>query len=141
MSSAGYSKPLPAPDPLTKTYWDSVKAHAMQLQKCADCGKFIFYPRAVCPDCGSRNLQWTAVSGRGKVYGFTINMGRHPSVAAFAGDAPYVIALVELEEGARLMSNIVGVEPTPEKVKVGMDVVVQYDDVTDAITLPKFKLA
>ncbi len=141
MSSANYTKPLPTPDPLTKIYWDSVKAHAMQLQKCADCGQFIFYPRAVCPGCFSRNLQWTPVSGRGKIYGFTINMGRHPSTAAFGADVPYVIALVELEEGPRMMTNIVGVEPSPEHVKVGMDVVVQYDDVTDSITLPKFKPA
>ncbi len=141
MSSANYTKPLPTPDPLTKIYWDSVKAHAMQLQKCADCGQFIFYPRAVCPGCFSRNLRWTPVSGRGKIYGFTINMGRHPSTAAFGADVPYVIALVELEEGPRMMTNIVGVEPSPEHVKVGMDVVVQYDDVTDSITLPKFKPA
>lgn len=141
MSSANYTKPLPTPDPLTKIYWDSVKAHAMQLQKCADCGQFIFYPRAVCPGCFSRNLRWTPVSGRGKIYGFTINMGRHPSTAAFGADVPYVIALVELEEGPRMMTNIVGVEPSPEHVKVGMDVVVQYDDVTDTVTLPKFKPA
>ncbi|MCA1553943.1 MAG: OB-fold domain-containing protein, partial [Chloroflexi bacterium] len=83
----------------------------------------------------------TSVSGRGKIYGFTINMGRHPSTAAFANDVPYVIALVELEEGARLMTNIVGVDAKPENIKVGMDVVVQYDDASDAITLPKFKPA
>ncbi len=139
MSNPTPPKPLPTPDPLTKPYWDSVKAHAMQIQQCASCHKFIFYPRAVCPHCGSRDLQWTPVSGRGKIYGFTINMGRHPSTAAFANDVPYVIAVVELEEGARLMTNIVGIAPSPDKIKVGMDVVVQYDDVSDAITLPKFR--
>ncbi len=134
-----YTKPLPQPDPVTKPYWDSVKAHAMQIQKCSTCGKFVFYPRAVCPHCGSRDLQWTRVSGRGKIYGFTINMGRHPSAAAFANDVPYIIAVVELAEGVRMMTNIVGIEADPNKVKVGMDVVVQFDDVNDLITLPKFR--
>ena len=136
---ADYTKPLPTPDPLTKTFWDSVKAHAMQLQHCGDCQKFIYYPRAVCPHCGSRKLAWKPVSGKGKGYGFTINMGKHPSVAAFAADAPYVVAVVELDEGPRLMTNLVGVDPDPAKIKVGMDVVVQYDDVTEQITLAKFK--
>jgi uncharacterized OB-fold protein len=136
---ADYTKPLPVPDPLTKTYWDSLKAHAMQLQKCGECGKFVFYPRAVCPHCGSRNLAWTPVSGRGKVYGFTIS--HQKNMPAFGADAPYAIALIELEEGVRMMTNLVGVEPDPAQIKVGMDVVVQYDDVTDAITLPKFRPA
>lgn len=136
---ADYTKPLPVPDPLTKTYWDSVKAHAMQLQQCSDCSKFIFYPRSVCPHCGSRNLNWKAVSGRGKVYGFTIS--HQKNMPGFGADAPYTIALVELDEGARLMTNLVGIDPDPAKIKVGMDVVVQYDDVTDAITLPKFRPA
>ena len=138
---ADYTKPLPTPDPLTKTYWDSVKAHAMQIQQCASCNKFVFYPRNVCPHCGSRDLHWKPVSGKGKVYGFTINMGKHPSAAAFANDAPYTVAVVELEEGARMMTNLVGIEPDPTKIKVGMDVVVQYDDVTEAVTLPKFRPA
>ena len=136
---ADYNKPLPVPDPLTKHYWDSVKAHAMQIQKCGACSTFVFYPRSVCPHCGSRKLHWTAVSGKGKVYGFTISYQKN--MPAFGADAPYAIAVVELEEGARLMTNLVGIEPDPEKIKVGMDVIVQYDDVTDAISLPKFRPA
>jgi uncharacterized OB-fold protein len=136
---ADYKKPLPVPDPVTKPYWDSLKAHAMQMQKCADCGKFIFYPRAICPHCFSRHLNWTRVSGRGKVYGFTIS--HQKGMPAFGEEVPYTIALVELEEGVRLMTNLIGIEADPAKIKVGMDVVVHYDDVTDAITLPKFKPA
>ncbi len=134
-----YTKPLPVPDPLTKPYWDSVKAHAMQMQKCAGCGKFVFYPRAVCPHCGSRDLRWTPVSGRGKVYGFTISQQK--GMPNFGSEVPYTIAVVELEEGVRMMTNLIGIEPDPEKIKVGMDVVIHYDDVTEAITLPKFKPA
>src|SRR5574341_52051 len=136
---ADYAKPIPLPDPVTQPYWDSVKAHGMKLQKCAACGKFIFYPRAVCPFCFSRDLRWTPVSGKGRIYGFTINYQK--VIQSFAAEVPYVIALVELEEGARLMTNLVGVEPDPAKIKVGMEIMVQYEDVTDAITLPKFKPA
>ncbi|MBI1800958.1 MAG: Zn-ribbon domain-containing OB-fold protein [Chloroflexi bacterium] len=136
---ANYAKQLPVPDPVTKPYWDSVKAHAMQLQKCAQCGKFIFYPRAVCPHCFSRDLRWTPVSGRGTVYGFSISYQK--GMPAFGAEAPYTVAVVELEEGVRMMTNLIGIEPDPNKIKVGMPVVVQYDDVTEAITLPKFKPA
>ena len=134
-----YTKPLPIPDPLTKPYWDSLKAHAMQMQQCSACHKFVFYPRAVCPHCGSRDLRWTPVSGRGKVYGFTIS--HQKGMPNFGADAPYTIAVVEVEEGVRMMTNLIGIEPDPDKIKVGMEVVVHYDDVTDAITLPKFKPA
>jgi uncharacterized OB-fold protein len=138
---ADYAKPLPTPDPLTKIFWDSVKAHAMQIQQCGVCQKYIFYPRAVCPHCGSRELAWKPVSGKAKLYGYTINMGKHPSTAAFSNDTPYVVAVVELAEGVRMMTNLVGIEPDPAKIKVDMDVVLTYDDVTDAVTLPKFKPA
>ena len=136
---ADYKKPLPVPDPLTKTYWESVKAHAMQMQQCDACNKFVFYPRNVCPHCGSRTLSWKPVSGKGKVYGFTIS--HQKGMPAFGEEVPYTIAVVELAEGVRMMTNLVGIEPDPNKIKVGMEVVVQYDDVTEAITLPKFKPA
>ena len=114
---ADYPKPLPTPDPLTKTFWDSVKAHAMQLQQCGNCHKFIYYPRAVCPHCGSRDLSWKPVSGKGKVYGFTINMGKHPSVAAFAPDAPYVIGEADRDAGAAVFSLHRLSHADPERVK------------------------
>jgi uncharacterized OB-fold protein len=136
---ADYKKPLPVPDPLTKIYWDSVKAHAMQMQQCDACHKFVFYPRNVCPHCGSRNLSWKPVSGKGKVYGFTIS--HQKGMPVFGAEAPYTVAVVELEEGVRMMTNLIGIEPDPDKIKVGMAVVVHYDDVTETITLPKFKPA
>ena len=134
---ADYNKPLPTPDPVTKPFWDSLKAHAIQLQRCGGCGRFIYYPRAVCPSCLSDDLTWTSVSGRGVVHAFTIPH-RHP-ILAFGGHVPFVVAMVELEEGARILSNLVEVDPTPEAVKVGMPVEIVYDDVTDEITLPRFR--
>jgi len=134
---ADYTKPLPTPDPVTAPFWESVKAHAMQIQRCASCGRFIFYPRAICPNCMSDDLVWTPVSGRGVVHAFTIPH-RHPN-PAFGTDVPYVVALIELEEGARMLANLVDVAPTPETLQVGMPVEVAYDDVTDTVTLPRFR--
>ena len=134
---ADYKKPLPTPDPVTQPFWDSLKEHAIKLQKCGGCNTFIFYPRALCPSCGSDDLAWTAVSGKGVVHAFTIPH-RHPN-RVFMEGGPFVVALIELEEGARLMSNLVEVDPTPEAVKVGMAVEIVYDDVTDEVTLPKFR--
>jgi uncharacterized OB-fold protein len=132
-----YDGPLPIPDPVTRPFWDSLRAHAIQLQRCADCERFIYYPRPVCPSCLSDDLVWTPVSGRGVVHAFTIPY-RHPD-ATFAARAPYVVALVELEEGARILSNLVDVIPDPADVRVGMPVEIVYDDVTDEITLPRFR--
>jgi uncharacterized OB-fold protein len=132
-----YAKPLPQPDPITKPYWDSLKAHAMRLQRCRSCGRFVFFPRALCPFCFSDALTWTPVSGRGVVHAFTVPH-RHPS-PAFQPDLPYVVALVELEEGPRLMTNLIDVPPDPAQIAVGMPVEVVYDDVTPEVTLPKFR--
>ena len=134
---AEYAKPLPVPDPVTQPFWDSLKAHAIQLQRCGGCGRFVYYPRALCPGCLSDDLVWTQVSGRGVVHAFTIPH-RHPN-RAFSADGPYVVALVELEEGVRMMTNLVGVEATPEAVRVEMPVEIVYEDVTEEITLPKFR--
>ncbi|HYU21264.1 MAG TPA: Zn-ribbon domain-containing OB-fold protein [Chloroflexota bacterium] len=132
-----YAKPLPIPDPVTRPFWDSLTAHAIKLQRCGACGRFVYYPRAVCPSCLSDDLTWTPVSGRGVVHTFTI-AHRHPN-PVFGGEVPYVVALIELEEGARMLSSLIGVEPTPEAVNVGMPVEIVYDDVTDQITLPRFR--
>jgi uncharacterized protein len=136
---ADYDAPLPIPDPVTRPFWESLKAHAIELQKCGGCGRFVYYPRAVCPACLSDDLAWTPVSGRGVVHAFTIP-GRHPN-PAFAARLPYVVALVELEEGPRILSNLVAVDPTPDAVKIGMPVEIVYDDVTEEMTLPRFRPA
>lgn len=130
-------KPLPIPDPVTRSFWDSLKAHAIRLQRCDACGRLVFYPRAVCPSCLSDELVWTPVSGRGVVHAFTIPH-RHPN-PAFGAHVPYVVALIELDEGVRMLSNLVGVDPTPIAVRIGMPVEIVYDDVTNEITLPRFR--
>ncbi len=127
-----YAKPLPKPTPTSQPFWDAARRHQLSLQRCAACGKFIYYPRERCPHCFSDKLGWESVSGRGKVYSYTVV--RRASSRAFA--EPYVLAIVELDEGPRMTTNIVA---APESVKVGMPVAVHFDDVTPERTLVKFK--
>jgi uncharacterized OB-fold protein len=104
------------------------------LQQCGQCDANIFYPRVNCTECGSTDLTDVAASGKGTVYTYTI--ARRPTHAAFADAGPYVIAVVELDEGPRLTTNIVGCEP--EAVTIGMAVEVVFGDVIDGIALPYF---
>jgi uncharacterized OB-fold protein len=129
-----YIKPLPKPSPTSRPFWEAARRHELSLQRCAGCGAFIYYPRELCPHCFSDRLSWERVSGRGKVYSYTVV--RRASSRAFA--EPYVLAIVELEEGPRMTTNI---DAAPESVKVGMPVVVHFDDVTPEQTLVKFKPA
>jgi uncharacterized protein len=132
-----YVKPVPQADGTTRPFWESLKAHQMKLQKCNDTGKFFFYPRGLSPFTLSDNISWEPVSGRGVIHAFTIvHQNRAPG---FADEIPYVVAMVELEEGPRMMSNIIDVEADPEHVKIGMPVEIVYDDITDEVTLPKFR--
>jgi uncharacterized protein len=130
-----YVKPLPKPSPTSRPFWDAAKRHELQLQRCGGCGAFIYYPRPRCPQCMSDDLKWERVSGRGTVYSYTIV--RRASTRSFA-DAPYVLAIVELAEGPHLTTNIIA---PAESVKIGMPVVVAFDDVTPDHTLVKFKPA
>lgn len=132
-----YDKPLPIPDPVTQPFWDGLKRRELRIQRCVSCAQGVFYPRTGCPGCGSRTLEWITTAGRGTVHAFTIAHRGVP--AAFKGSAPYVVAMVELEEGARLMTNLVDVEPSPEAVRIGMAVEAVFEDVTDTVTLVMFK--
>jgi len=137
MTTPTYNKPLPTPQPESDYYWEKAKAHELWLRHCNDCSSTYFYPRDICPDCFSRNTTWVKSSGKGTLHAFAIvQRAPHP---AFADMAPYVVAFIDLEEGARMPSNLVQVEPDQEHIKIGMAVEVVFDDVTDAITLPKFK--
>jgi uncharacterized OB-fold protein len=127
-----YTKPLPRPTPTSRPFWEAARRHELSLQRCAACKAFIYYPRERCPHCFSDRLSWERVSGRGKVYSYTVV--RRASSRAFA--EPYVLAIVELEEGPRMTTNI---DAAPESVKVGMPVVAQFEDVTPECTLVKFR--
>ncbi len=130
-----YLKPLPKPSPTSRPFWDAAKRHELMLQRCGACGKFIYYPRPRCPHCFSNRLEWNRCSGKGKLYSFTVV--RRAASRAFA-DAPYVLAIVELDEGPRMTTNIAA---PPEQLRVDMPVTVFFDDVTPDRTLVKFKPA
>jgi len=130
-----YRKPLPVVQPWSEAFWEAAKEHRLLIQECKDCGVKIFYPRKFCPECWSSNLGWSEASGKGKVFSYTVTMTGVEE--KFADDLPFVLAWVDLEEGVRMLTNIVGSEP--DEVSIGMDVEVVFEDVTSEISLPKFK--
>ena len=135
MSSGDYRKPLPAIDVDNAPFWESCRRHALALQRCAACGTFRYPPRPLCPACHAAETEWVPVSGRGRVY-VSLVMYRAPT-PAWEQDTPYNVSAIELDEGVRLWSNVVGC--LPEAVRVGDDVTIDYDDVTDEVTLPRFR--
>jgi uncharacterized OB-fold protein len=134
---SGYRKPLPRIDEETRGFWEALARHELYLQRCRSCGTKRFYPRAVCPACLSSATEWVRASGRGTVYSFTVT---HQNQApGFREELPYVLAIIELDEGVRLMTNVVGC--SPDAVRIGMPVEVVFDDVTPDVTLAKFRPA
>jgi uncharacterized protein len=130
-----YEKPLPAIDVESGPFWQAARERKLAIMCCRVCDRHFFYPRALCPHCHSDVVAWTNASGRGTIYTFTI--ARRPAGPAFKPDVPYVVALVELEEGPRLMTNIVTTDV--ESIRIGQKVKVVFEDVTPEVTLVKFK--
>lgn len=129
---------IPIPMPETRPFWEAARKHELTLPWCRPCGAFFFYPRAACPACLSGDIEWRRVSGRGRLHTFTIV---HRGPRDFALGTPYVLAMVELEEGPRLMTNLVGVDPDPARITIGMPVEVTFTDVSDDVALPHFRPA
>jgi len=130
-----YTKPLPYPNGVSQPFWDAAKRHELHIQHCNACGTPIFYPREACSQCLSPDLIWIPVSGKGTLYSYTI--AQAPTHPAFAEDVPYVIAIVELEEGPRITTNLVGC--SPDQVTIGMPVMASFEEVTPEVTLVKFR--
>jgi uncharacterized OB-fold protein len=128
-----YSKPLPVRDAENAPYYDALQRHELRLQRCPN-GHFRYPVSPVCPDCLSPEFSWELVSGRGTVYSFiVVHQVYDPG---FKDEVPYNVAVVELAEGPRLVTNIVGCRN--EDVRVGMAVAVRYEDATPEFTLVKF---
>jgi uncharacterized protein len=137
MSEKRYQKPLPRIDEESRGYWEALARHELYVQRCRDCGTVRFPPRAVCTSCMSSATEWLRCSGRGTVYSFTVT---HQNQApGFREELPYVLAIVELAEGPRVMTNLVG--GAPDAVRIGMAVEVVFDDVVPGTTLAKFRPA
>ena len=137
MSSAPPLRPVPDPDDASAPFWEACARHELLLQTCGSCGVVRFPPRPMCPACNSFEVAWKPASGRGRIWSWVI---AHPPVLpAFADKAPYNIAVVELDEGVRMVGNLLGV-PNGE-ITEGMTVKVTWEDVEDGVTLPQWKPA
>ena len=128
--------PPPTPTPETAPYWAAATAGRLSIQRCLTCGRHYFYPRSFCPRCQSAEVEWTDVSGRGRLISYVINYRPMPPAD---GDVPQVIALVELEEGVRMMTNIVGSPAEPESLPLDAPVSVAFEPRGD-LKVPVFRL-
>ena len=129
-------RPLPVPTPETRHYWEGAKGGELLLQRCDACSHAYFPPRPFCPKCASRKVSVFKASGKAKLYSYVIH---HRAAPGFT--PPYAIAVVELVEGPRLMSNIVDCPQTPEALQLDMALTVVFEKQTEEITLPVFKPA
>jgi hypothetical protein len=125
---------LPQPTPETQHFWDGTRLSELRLQRCGDCSRVYYPPRPFCPTCGSRKVSMFKASGQATLYSYTISYRAAPGLAA-----PYAIAVVELAEGPRMMTNIVGCPQTPEALQLDMPLEVTFEKLTDSITLPYFR--
>ena len=129
------AKPLPQVSPEMAPFFEAARRHALVVQRCAGCGALRFPARSICSTCLSREATWVPVSGRGAVFSFAImHQAVHPG---FAAETPYAVVVIQLDEGPRLLSNLVDC-PTAD-VRIGQPVEVVFDDVTPEVTLPKFR--
>ena len=129
-------RPLPKPTPETKHYWEGAAVGELRLQSCNDCTHTYFPPRPFCPKCGSRSVKVVKACGKGKLHSYVIHARPSPGF-----DPGYAIAVVELAEGPRMMTNIVGCPQTPEALQLDMDLEVTFEKQNDQISLPMFKPA
>ncbi|HXJ02746.1 MAG TPA: Zn-ribbon domain-containing OB-fold protein [Micropepsaceae bacterium] len=130
-------KPSPRPSPESLPFWNGAKAHRLMLPRCHACGQFWFPPSQRCRHCLSSDFAWEHVAGTGCIYSFVVyHRVYHP---AFEAEVPYVVAIVELDEGPRLLTNIVGTDP--DDVRCDARVRVVFEDTESEMTIPKFEIA
>lgn len=133
-------RPLPQPiTPEARPFWEGLRQHRLMLPRCDECQRAFFYPRVACPRCHSRRIGWIEASGRGTLYSFEI--AYQSFNRSFKVKPPFVLAMIELAEGPRMLSNLVDVEPDPRQIRCGMPVQIVYHALTDEITLPLFRPA
>lgn len=141
VSSATIAKPVPkavpVPTPATRAFWEGTQAGELRIQKCGDCGHHFLYPRSHCPQCGSAKVGWIKTRGRGTLYSFVIN---HMPAPGWEGEVPYIIAVVKLDEGPRMLSSLQGVPADPAQVELDMPLEVVFE-ARGNMMLPMFKPA
>lgn len=134
LSDEDVQKPIPVPSKWTMPFWEAAKNRKLIIKKCKNCGHLDHPPYPYCTNCGEEDHEWVEASGKAKLVAYTINVFGVPF--PFWDDMPYVVAMVDLEEGPRMMTNIV--ECDHDKLKTGMALKLVFEDLSDEITLPKF---
>ena len=130
------NRPVPRPTPETAEFWAGTRRGELRIQRCRACRKAYFYPRPICPHCNSTDVDWFTASGRGRLYSYVIN---HRAPPNFRDIAPYVIAVVELEEGPRMMTNVVDCEF--DALEIGMPLRAVYYPTSEDVTIVQFRPA
>lgn len=131
-----YKKPLPTITDENREFWEGARRGKIRMQRCTGCGHIRYPISQVCPECLSYDCEWTDLSGRGEIFSYVVFHQLYNP--AFKDDIPYNVAMVQLEEGPRMYSNIVGVDN--DAVKVGDKVEAVFDAVTPEVTIPRFRL-
>lgn len=134
MAEASRARPVPTPE--TRHFWDGTQVGELRLQRCDRCANVYFPPRPFCPSCGSREVSVFRASGKATLYSYVIH---HRPAPGFT--PPYAIAVVQLTEGPRMMTNIVDCPQTPEALELDMNLEVVFEKLDDAIALPVFRPA
>lgn len=132
-----YKRPLPVIDDRNRPFWEAASAGELRMQKCLDCGCLRHPPGPLCPGCQSARVEWVGLSGKGKVWSHCVFHRAY--FPGFADEMPYAVVLVQLDEGPKLYSNLVGV--ANDEIRVGMPVEVHFEPVTEEVTLVKFRAA
>jgi len=129
-------RPLPVPTPETAHFWEGTRLGELRLQACRDCGRTYFPPRPFCPSCASKKVEVLRASGRGTLHSYVIS---HLPAPGF--EPPYTIAVVKLEEGPKMLTNIVGTPCDPALLRLDDPVQVTFETMNEQITLPMFTIA
>lgn len=129
------NRPLPKPDEDSEEFWRYCAKHELRMQRCQDCETTRFRPSIVCPNCMSTKFVWQLMSGFAKIYSFVVV---HQAMVPGYSEVPYVLALVELEEGPRMTTRIINCDPS--EVSIGLQVQLFFEDITDTVSLPVFAL-
>ena len=135
MQEQAPARPLPQETPLTAPFWEAARVRRLVIQRCGGCSRYRWPPEVACYECGSFEYEWAAVSGRARLYTWTV--AHPPLLPYFHGRGPWPIAVVELEEGLRIVTNIAGIEP--DAYEIGMRLQADFEDIGDGVTLVVFR--
>jgi uncharacterized OB-fold protein len=135
---AEYTKPIPDPDPTNQVFFDGANEGKLMLPRCTTCNKVHFYPRILCPYCHSSQIEWFEASGTGFIHTYAV---QHRAFGGWADEAPFVTAYIDLAEGDRIFTVLRGVDPEkPEEIEIGAKVQVEFEQATDDIAIPFWRV-